>query len=245
MKPEPSSHGVRVVLVEPHGMLRAALRHVLHSIADIELVGEAGSVAEGLELVRSVEPADDTVVVVGMESAARAESLQMIGAVRREFPDASILVTANRGDSDTISRALFFGADSFVPQVFGVGALLDAIRRTAAGEMVVNRSDRGSGDSQAVPDPKLTSRETEILRAASEGLTARQIAREFGISERTATTHLSNIYRKFGVSSRMAAVAAATRIGILDGWSPGRGAVPGAELRPVRGAATGRSSVQR
>jgi len=248
MKLDPSgqqAEQVKVVLVEPNGMLRGALRHVLHSIEDIELVGEAGSLVDGLNLIRSFRPGPETVVVVGMESAARAEAFQMIGVVRREFPNTSILVTANRGDSETISRALLFGADSFVPQTEGVTALLGAIRRTASGEMVVNRSDRSSDPMSAVPDPQLTNREIEVLRIAAQGLTARQIARQLGVRERTATTHLSNIYRKLGVSTRMAAVAEATQLGILEGWSPGRASALEGNLHLVRRPSTGRASATR
>jgi DNA-binding NarL/FixJ family response regulator len=210
-----------VILIEPHTMLRAALRHLLRGIPDLELVGEAGSPAEGLDIIRSQSPDPRTVVVVSVPSNDSVEPFELVRTIRDELPATPIVVTAGRGDKATISRALLVGADSFVPQTRGVSALLDAIRRTADGEMVISRSERAAGDEDGDRSARqersvLTRRELQVLRVAAEGLTARQIARELGVHERTASTHLGHIYRKLGVSNRVAALAAASRSGLLD-----------------------------
>ena len=90
---------------------------------------------------------------------------------------------------------------------------VDAIRRTAQGEVVLEGLPRGafgemteSMDRQRAAESVLTEREKEVLTVAAEGLTARQIGRRLGVRERTVTTHLGRIYRKLGATSRVAAI---------------------------------------
>ena len=134
------------------------------------------------------------------------------------------LLVASEPDIDgmAISQALFVGADSFVHKNTEPVRFLDAIRRTAAGQVVMEGLPRGTFgdlaetlDRQRAAEHILTHREREVLFVAAEGLTARQIGRRLGVQERTVTTHLARIYRKLGANSRIGAIAAATRSGVL------------------------------
>src|SRR5439155_27221073 len=117
--------------------------------------------------------------------------------------------------------ALFMGADGFVHKNSTPERYIEATRRAAAGELVLEGLPRGALggivdqiDSKS-NGPTLTEREQTVLATAAEGLTAREIGRRLGVSERTVTTHLNNIYRKLGANGRVSAVSTALRIGVL------------------------------
>ena len=215
-----SLSGINVVLVEPLAMLRGALRRVMDESPDIHVAGETDSAAEGLELVRHASEATNLVLVTSLAAAAPAEEVRLIRSVRREFPLVHVLVTSTSTDNVTISKALLFGADSFVAYDRDVSVLLEAIRLTAEGEAVItgsNRSGSTNGDKRSQEAERgLTRREVQVLQLAAQGMTARQMARTLGVHERTVTTHLHHIYGKLGASNRVVALAEASRAGLLD-----------------------------
>src|SRR5207245_792511 len=145
-----------------------------------------------------------------------------IRSIRDEFPSTPVLTCGRAVDELLVSRALIFGADGFVDYACPPHDFLGAIRRIAAGEFVLEGESlvgvgvvaRGIDQQQAV-EHLLTQREMQVLNVASEGLTARQIGRRLGVEERTVTTHLGHIYRKLGASGRVAALAAASRFGLV------------------------------
>ena len=120
---------------------------------------------------------------------------------------------------------MFAGADGFVHKNSSPERFVEATRRAAAGELVLEGLPRGALGGivegvegmvrQRTTTPILTEREQTVLIAAAGGLTAREIGRRLGVSERTVTTHLNHIYRKLDVSSRVAALSAAWRLGVI------------------------------
>jgi NarL family two-component system response regulator LiaR len=213
--PHSSPSSVGVMLIEPLNVPRAALRHFLDSVPDMHVIAEATSPREALRFLRGTSLEQGTVIVISLEPTTQAEALNLIRRVHHDFPSVSVLVTASRADHLTLSRALFVGADSFVPQDRDLATLVDAIRRTADGENVITASRRSLVKANHSRSG-LTERELQVLAVAAEGMTSRQMARTLGIQERTVSTHLGHIYRKLGSSNRAAAVIAATRAGLLD-----------------------------
>jgi DNA-binding NarL/FixJ family response regulator len=136
-----------------------------------------------------------------------------------------ILATGADLHRGSISQGLFAGADGFVHKNSSPERFLEATRRAAAGEVVLEGLPRGAlggivegvegMERQRATTPILTDREKAVLVAAADGLTAREIGRRLGVSERTVTTHLNHIYRKLNVSSRVAALSAAWRLGLI------------------------------
>src|SRR5204863_5185949 len=115
-----------------------------------------------------------------------------------------------KADDLAVSRALFAGADGFVDKDVPLTEFVDAVRRTAEGEMVLSGIPQGwlgkiadNVERGASTERVLTDREVEVLSAAAEGLTAREIGQQLGVAERTVTTHLGRIYRKLGASGRV------------------------------------------
>jgi DNA-binding NarL/FixJ family response regulator len=150
-----------------------------------------------------------------------------------------VIVTGTDLDTVAISRALFVGADGFINTAIEQLQLVSAVRRAASGEIVLEGLPRGAlgeivegfGTGRG---PMLTDREREVLIAAADGLTARQIARRLGVAERTVTTHLNHIYRKLGANGRVSALSAAARLGVLDGVAgPRRGNDPTAVIATI------------
>lgn len=216
------SRTVGVVLVDAHAVVRAGLRLLVTSEPDIDVLAEAGTADQALDGLREFRRRPSIVVTVGLELAGDHDAYWLIRTIREQYPTLPILACGADIDGMAISQALFVGADSFVDKNTEPVRFLEAIRRTAAGQVVMEGLPRGTFgdlagnlDRQRAAEHILTHREREVLIVAAEGLTARQMGRRLGVQERTVTTHLARIYRKLGANSRIGAIAAATRSGLL------------------------------
>jgi DNA-binding NarL/FixJ family response regulator len=150
------------------------------------------------------------------------DSSWLIRSIRERSPGSVILGMGANADPQTISRALFVGADGFVDKQAEPEEFLSGIERARSQEVVIVGPEEGSlgeiaaGLQRRRDDAiRLTRREQEVLMIAAEGLTARMIAERLGVRERTITTHLSRIYGKLGVGSRLGALRVAARSGLL------------------------------
>jgi DNA-binding NarL/FixJ family response regulator len=226
---------VGVVLVEPMTVVRAGLRLFLTSDVSVRILVESGDAIESLGQIQRLRVPMPVVVLVGIEISGEYDAFWLIRAVREASPSMIVIVTGTDLDNVAISRALFVGADGFINTDTDQLRLVSAVRRAASGEIVLEGLPRGAlggivegfGGNSSL----LTDREREVLIAAADGLTARQIARRLGAAERTVTTHLNHIYRKLGAHGRVSALSAAARLGILDGVAgPRRGNDPVAEI---------------
>jgi DNA-binding NarL/FixJ family response regulator len=211
---------ISVFLVAPLTVFRGALSTALGTLPDMRIDGESASTADTLRAIRR-STTTEMLVVVSLDSGEAREELLFVRRLKQEFPMIPVLATAPTADRDIISHALDSGVDSFVPHDRDLSVLIESIRRTAAGETVVATSKRRPTRGRQPPSigargTLLTPRELQVLRLVGAGLTARQIARELSLQERTVTTHLQHIYRKLRVSNRVAALRAASRAGILD-----------------------------
>lgn len=213
---------VAVVLIDSLTVVRAGLKLLLGADQDIEVIAEAGSAEGGLEAIRRLKRRSRVVVAMGLDLQGARDGFWLIRQIREAFPSMPILITGAESDGMLISQALFVGVDSFVNKNAEPSKFIEAIRRTADGEVVLEGLPRGTfeemaedRDRQKASATILTERELEVLTVAAEGLTARQMARRLGVQERTITTHLGRIYRKLGATGRVSAIAVGTRSGIL------------------------------
>jgi DNA-binding NarL/FixJ family response regulator len=219
--PGEQPRAVGVLIIEPIGIVRSSLRMIFDLEDDIEVLGETGILPEGIALVRQLHRNVGTVVLVGLEFVGEADSFSLIRTIRTESPSLAVLATGTDLNQRSISRALFAGADGFIHKNSEPKRFVEAARRAAAGELVLEGLPRGALgeivdgiDAERRAPSILTQRESSVLIAAGEGLTAREIARRLGLAERTVTTHLNHIYRKLGVSGRVAALSVAAQRGI-------------------------------
>src|SRR5207247_5677430 len=166
---------------------------------------------DALATIQKTRVSMPVVVLVGIEMSGQRDAFWLIRTVREAAPSMIVIVTGTDLDTVAISRALFVGADGFINTSSDQLRLVSAVRRAASGEIVLEGLPRGAlgGIVEGFgngPDPVLTDREREVMVAAADGLTARQIARRLGVAERTVTTHLNHIYRKLGARGRVSAL---------------------------------------
>jgi DNA-binding NarL/FixJ family response regulator len=212
---------VGVVLAESMTVVRAGLRMLLTSDQGVRILGESSDAIESLATIQRIRVPMPVVVLVGIEMTGQHDAFWLIRTVREACPSMIVIVTGTDLDTVSISRALFVGADGFINTNTDQLRLVSAVRRAASGEIVLEGLPRGAlggivegfGTGHG---PVLTDREREVLIAAADGLTARQIARRLGVAERTVTTHLNHIYRKLGARGRVSALSAAAKLGVFD-----------------------------
>lgn len=215
-----------VLVVDPLPVVRAGLEMLVDRQEGFELVGSASTSEEAFNIMRTLKKHTGTVILVGLGLAGEKDSYWLIRSLREQYPTAVVVACGAHSDKKAISRALFTGADGFVDKGSPPEEFFDVLERCAAGEIVIGGEEADSIgamadaiDQQAENQPTLTDREREVIQVAALGLTARQIGDRLGLSERTVTTHLGRIYRKLGVSTRVAAVSSATRSGLVTSES--------------------------
>lgn len=226
---------IRVLIVDDHAMLRAGFRTILDLQPDIEVVGEAGTGSEAVDLAGSLQP-DVITMDVQMPDMDGLEATRRITADGRIRASIAIVTTFDR--DDYLFDALDAGASGFLLKNAGPEELVAAVRALAAGDgMLAPEVTRrvlqrfaaqpaavaeglatvvtGSAvlPSAELPEP-LTERETEVLRLVAEAWSNAEIAAELFIGEATVKTHVSRILQKLGARDRVQAVVLAHRLGL-------------------------------
>ena len=225
---------VGVVVVEPLRLVRAGLMFILSNERSVRVLGDADSADGAMRVIGGLRGKTRVVVLVSLGLTGDHDSAWLIRRIRDTYPSIRILGLHDNGAWSSISRALLEGADGYVDKNADVRMFVEGIRRSAEGEVVLEglppdwlvRSGNGNGGPVTLADLNgkhagkreagITSREQDVLELAAEGLTARQIATRLGLRERTVTTHLEHIYRKLGVSSRVAAVTKGAELGLVQ-----------------------------
>jgi two-component system response regulator DevR len=213
---------VGVIVVEPLPVVRAGLELLVAATPGCSLIGGVGSPDDALEAVARSRRHRVTVLVSLETQADGVDAFATIRLLRERHPAVGVLAMGAHADAATISRALFVGADGYVDLRSEPGEFFAALARPpdqllvltgpsteAVGLVAAALVERGDGGVH------LTRREREVIALAVDGLTAREIGERLGVRERTVTTHLSRIYQKLGVKTRLAAVRAATRAGLV------------------------------
>lgn len=201
---------ISVLVVDDHPVLREGVAAVLHVQDDMILVGEAEDGAVAVELYRELKP---DVVLMDLEMP-RMGGVEAIEAIRRESPEARIVVlTTYKGDVQAL-RAIRAGAAAYLLKSSLRTELVDTIREVHAGR---RRMSPAIADTIAVhaADEQLSGREIEILHLVSEGCANKEIAWRLSISEQTVKAHLKSIFGKLDVADRTRAVTVAARRGII------------------------------
>jgi DNA-binding NarL/FixJ family response regulator len=207
---------LKVVIADDHPLLLAGIRRALEAHTDLEIVGEARS---GPELIGMVERRKPDVVVLDlrMPGVVGTECIERIHAT---WPEVKSIVLSAQDDRPTIDGALAAGASAYVVKSVNTADIASIIRQTASGSAIyrVQTSAAASGPASA-PEPELpalTARERSILTAVAGGMTTAAISRELWVSDHTVKFHLTNIYRKLGVSNRAGAVSYAFAHGLCS-----------------------------
>jgi DNA-binding NarL/FixJ family response regulator len=187
---------LRLVVADDQALMRDALRVVLEGDADFELVGEAPSGAELIELLDRVE-ADVALVDLAMPPL---DGLECLERIRDRHGDVTVVVLSATDDHRQIEAALRRGASAYVLKSVSPFDLPAIIRQAVEGAAFVPLPASAS----AAPDPRssLSDRELAVLAELARGRTNKEIAAELWVSEQTVKFHLRNVYRKLGISRR-------------------------------------------
>ncbi len=207
---------IRVVLADDHPVVRNGIRHMLEKVVDIEVLGEASTGGEALQLVEETKP--DILLLDmempdlnGREVAAR---LQSLGS------PVKILALSAYDDPVYIRELLELGAAGYLVKEEAPETIVDAVRGVAHGEQGwVSRRIAAQMVSWVRGDEaersQLTPREVDVLRLVVDGNTNQSIANNLGISEKTVEKYMDAIFTKLSVSSRVEAAVLAVRIGLV------------------------------
>jgi len=207
------SQGVRILIADDHPIFRDGLKRLLESERDFKVVGEACDGVEAVKLVRQLKP-EILLLDLAMPRRPGLEALREMNSGAASSSVRVILLTA-AADKDQIVEALQLGARGVVLKDSATQILLKSIRAVMNGEYWVGRESvanlvqylRTLVDSSSHESRKkrygLTPREFEVISAVVAGYANKEIAEYFKISEDTVKHHLSNIFDKVGVSTRL------------------------------------------
>jgi DNA-binding NarL/FixJ family response regulator len=202
---------VRVALVEDSALVRAGVRAVLDGDSSLEIVGEAGTAADGRALVESARP---HVVILDWRLPDSAGD-SLCRELRGILPDGGILVLTSSGDAATVRAALEAGADGYLLKDTDGSTLREAIRAVAEGRTLFDRSltevlaslygARGHAPGDERRRACLTEGEERLLGLLAEGLTNKEIGVRLGIAEKTVKNQLTLLFPKVGARTRVQA----------------------------------------
>jgi DNA-binding NarL/FixJ family response regulator len=206
-----SSNPIRVLTVDDHVLLREGIAAVVENQPDMMIVGEAANGRDAIDRIRQLKP-DITLMDLRLPDISGIEA---ISASRSEFPAARIIVLTTCDGDDPALRALKAGASAYLLKSMLRTDLLFTIRKVhAGGRHVPPEIARDIAEHAA--DDSLTTREIQVLRAVSSGLSNKLIASHLEISLSTVKAHLKSILLKLGANDRTHAVMIALKRGILD-----------------------------
>lgn len=208
-----------VLIADDHPLFRKGMRALLDSMPDIELIGEARSGREAVEMTSVHQP---DVVLMDLQMP-EGSGLAATREVNKNSPNVRILVVTLFEDDDSVFAALRAGARGYILKDTDEEEMMRAIRAVGEGEAIFSPAiatrliDYFAATSQQVPKeilPELTQREREILSMIARGDTNAGIAESLMISLKTVRNHVSNIYNKLQVADRAQAAIRARDAGL-------------------------------
>jgi DNA-binding NarL/FixJ family response regulator len=206
---------IRVYLLDDHEVVRRGIRDLLEEEPDIEVIGESGSAVDAAHRIPALRP--DVAILDGrLQDGSGVDVCRDIRSA-----DASIraLILTSFADDEALFAAIMAGASGYVLKQIRGNDLVDAVRRVADGqslldpaltERVLERIRRGPEEPQELRG--LTDQERKILGHIAEGLTNRQIATEMFLAEKTVKNYVSALLAKLGLERRTQAAVLATKL---------------------------------
>lgn len=210
---------IRVLVADDHELVREGLSSLLSTDPGVEVVGEAGTGHEAIQLARKLEP-DLVLLDIRMPDG---DGLQAVAAIKQDRPQTAVLMVTMYEDPGYLVKAIGAGATGYVLKGVRRGELLQMIRTVAGGGSAIDPALMSSvlRGMSAGPEPaddpgvRLTARELQVLHLIVDGLTNKEIAGRLCVSTDTVKRHVEHIIKKLQVSDRTQAAVQAIRRGIV------------------------------
>jgi NarL family two-component system response regulator LiaR len=210
---------IRILIADDHAIVRAGLRTLITAKPGMELVGEAEDGAQAVALAHSLKP---DVIVLDMVMP-RKDGLEAIKEIKRDNPEARILVLTSFDSDERVFAAIKAGALGYLLKDSLPQQLLEAIHDVYQGRSSLHPAialkvirELNQPSTRPPTESPLTGREVEVLKLVAQGLNNEEIANKLSISEWTVRTHIRNILGKLHVASRTQAALYAIREGLAD-----------------------------
>ena len=202
---------IRLGIAEDHTIVRWALREALGKAEDIEVVGEAGTAAETLEMVKRERP---DVLLLDISLPDRS-GFDVLTEMRPLDTAPLVVVLTWHTEPSYAARAIAAGAHGYVSKAVEPQTLLDAIRSVSRGEQVIPPGvDQLLANGDGHPASALTARESQVMEMLARGMTNREIAEHLEISIKTVDTHRGHVLKKLGLRNN----SELTRFAVKHGY---------------------------
>jgi DNA-binding NarL/FixJ family response regulator len=220
----PSDDPIRVLVADDHVLYRRGLELVLGQEDDIDIIGEAG---DGAEAIRRAEELLPDVVLMDVRMPRRS-GIEACMAIKELVPSAKIIMLTISDEESDLYEAVRAGANGYLLKDVPGEEIADGLRAVQSGQSLISPSMASKLLSEfatmikkheerpAMPVPRLTERELEVLKLVARGMANKDIASALFISENTVKNHVRNILEKLQLHSRMEAAMYAVREKILD-----------------------------
>jgi two-component system NarL family response regulator len=205
-------HRIRILIVDDHQMIIRGLTATLIPEPDLELVGTASNGADAVRRFRETKP---DVTIMDIRLGREMSGIEAVKEIRREFPQARIIMLTVHTEEEKIYRALEAGAATYLLKETLGDCLVETIRQVHAGGGPIP-PEIGRRFADRVVRPPLSARELDVLRLVAEGLRNKEIGERLNISEQTTLTHVKSIFTKLAVHDRTKAVTVAIKRGMIE-----------------------------
>ena len=195
---------IRLFLLDDHELVRRGLKDSIEEEGDLEIVGEAGTLAEGIAGIESTRP-DVAILDVRLPDGS---GVDVCRSIRQRHPSVHCLMLTSFPDDEALIDAILAGASGYILKETRVSELIEDIRRIASGESLLDprttsrvfaRLRRQQQDDRFA---RLSEQERAILDLIGKGLTNREIAHQLHLAEQTVKNYISRLLGKLGVDSR-------------------------------------------
>jgi two-component system, NarL family, response regulator DevR len=206
---------VRVFLLDDHEVVRRGLRELLEADDGLEVVGEAGTAQEAIARIPPTRP-DVAVLDVRLPDG---DGIEVCREVRSSHPEIQCVILTSFTDDQALLQAILAGASGYVAKQLKGDDIVDAVRRVAAGQSLLDPAVTARARERLLAEPRedervarLSAQERTILDLIADGLTNRQIATELNLAEKTVKNYVSNLLAKLGMNHRTQAAVYAARL---------------------------------
>jgi two-component system, NarL family, response regulator DevR len=212
--PVSQTEKITVFLLDDHEIVRRGLRDLLESEGDIEVIGEASTEQTAVDRVHALDP-DVAVLDVRLDEGNGVSACREI---RSRNPRTGCLILTSFADDEALFQAIMAGAAGYVLKQIRTTDLVDAVRRVAAGQnlldpavtaRVLERLRHGPDEDERIA--RLSPQEREVLALLAEGLTNRQIGERLYLAEKTIKNYVTSVLAKLGMARRTEAAVYAAR----------------------------------